>query len=111
MDWTEVLKVAQLPEYNNVSDCKALEREVVNELKVQSYNPTAVTIDGKWIVFVAGGRSPALQYFATRPWAAERPSPRTTSCALLSIIPASLAMAMNWKPSAKRRWAAEMSAT
>jgi hypothetical protein len=36
MDWSEVLRVANLPEYRNVSECKALVREVANELKIKS---------------------------------------------------------------------------
>jgi len=34
MDWDEVLRVAGLPEYDSVSQCKALVREVADELKV-----------------------------------------------------------------------------
>jgi hypothetical protein len=36
MDWHEVLRVASLPEYRNVEECKALVREVANELKVKN---------------------------------------------------------------------------
>jgi hypothetical protein len=36
MDWNEVKRVASLPEYRDVSECKALVREVANELKLQS---------------------------------------------------------------------------
>ena len=36
MDWNEVKRVAGLPEYRDVSECKALVREVANELKLQS---------------------------------------------------------------------------
>jgi hypothetical protein len=36
MDWSEVLRVANLPEYRNVKECKALVRKVANELKVKS---------------------------------------------------------------------------
>lgn len=35
MNWAEVLRVANLPEYRNVEDCKALVREVADELKVR----------------------------------------------------------------------------
>jgi hypothetical protein len=37
VDWHEVLRVANRPEYRNVDQCKALVREVANELK--SKNP------------------------------------------------------------------------
>ena len=36
MDWNEVLRVANLPEYRNVNECKALVREVANELKTKN---------------------------------------------------------------------------
>jgi hypothetical protein len=36
MNWSEVLRVANLPEYRNVKECKALVREVANELKIKS---------------------------------------------------------------------------
>jgi hypothetical protein len=36
VDWNEVLRVANRPEYRNVEQCKALVREVANELKVKS---------------------------------------------------------------------------
>jgi hypothetical protein len=36
MDWSEVLRVANLPEYRNVNECKALVRKVANELKLKS---------------------------------------------------------------------------
>jgi len=36
MNWAEVLRVANLPEYRNSEECKALVREVANELKVQN---------------------------------------------------------------------------
>jgi hypothetical protein len=40
MDWDEVLRVASLPEYRNVDECKALVREVADELKIRSpYDP------------------------------------------------------------------------
>jgi hypothetical protein len=40
MNWDEVLRVANLPEYRNVDMCKALVTEVANELKIKSpYNP------------------------------------------------------------------------
>jgi hypothetical protein len=40
MNWDEVLRVANLPEYRNVAECKALVREVADELKVKyPYNP------------------------------------------------------------------------
>jgi hypothetical protein len=35
MDWEEVLRVASLPEYSNVKECKKLVREVSDELKVK----------------------------------------------------------------------------
>lgn len=35
MNWKEVLRVAELPEYRNVEECKTLVREVANELKVK----------------------------------------------------------------------------
>jgi hypothetical protein len=35
MNWAEVLRVANLPEYRNVNECKALVREVANELKIR----------------------------------------------------------------------------
>ena len=36
MNWDEVLRVANLPEYRNVNECKALVREVAHELKIKS---------------------------------------------------------------------------
>ena len=36
MDWSEVLRVANLPEYRNVNMCKALVNEVAHELKIES---------------------------------------------------------------------------
>lgn len=36
MNWSEVLRVANLPEYRNVKECKALVHEVANELKIKS---------------------------------------------------------------------------
>jgi len=36
MDWSEVLRVANLPEYRNVNECKALVNEVGHELKIKS---------------------------------------------------------------------------
>ncbi|NOS70866.1 MAG: hypothetical protein HOP33_13160 [Verrucomicrobia bacterium] len=36
MDWKEVLRVASLPEYRNVEECKVLVCEVANELKIKS---------------------------------------------------------------------------
>ena len=35
VNWKEVLRVAGLPEYRNVEECKALVREVADELKVK----------------------------------------------------------------------------
>ena len=35
MNWSEVLRVANLPEYRNVNECKALVRKVANEIKVK----------------------------------------------------------------------------
>ncbi len=36
MDWKEVLRVAGLAEYRNVEECKALVREVADELKIKN---------------------------------------------------------------------------
>ena len=36
MNWDEVLRVANLPEYRNVAECKALVREVADELKLKN---------------------------------------------------------------------------
>jgi hypothetical protein len=36
LNWEEVRRVAQLPEYRNLEECKTLVREVANELKVNS---------------------------------------------------------------------------
>jgi hypothetical protein len=36
MDWNEVLRVANRPEYRNVEQCKLLVREVANELKTKN---------------------------------------------------------------------------
>jgi len=36
MDWQEVLRVASLPEYRNVKECKALVRDVADELKAKN---------------------------------------------------------------------------
>ncbi|MCU0786326.1 MAG: nucleotidyltransferase [Verrucomicrobia bacterium] len=36
MDWNEVARVANLPEYRNLEACKALVREVADELKVKN---------------------------------------------------------------------------
>jgi hypothetical protein len=36
MDWQEVQRVAQRPEYRNVEECEALVSEVANELKIKS---------------------------------------------------------------------------
>lgn len=36
VDWKEVLRVANRPEYRSVGQCKALVREVANELKVKN---------------------------------------------------------------------------
>jgi hypothetical protein len=36
MNWDEVLRVANLPEYRNVEICKALVREAAHELKIKS---------------------------------------------------------------------------
>src|ERR1035438_7924160 len=36
VDWNEVLRVANRPEYRNVKECKALVREVADELKIKS---------------------------------------------------------------------------
>jgi hypothetical protein len=36
MDWQEVRRLADLPEYRNLPDCVALVREVANELKIEN---------------------------------------------------------------------------
>jgi len=36
MNWSEVLRVANLPEYRNVNECKALVNGVAHELKIKS---------------------------------------------------------------------------
>lgn len=36
MNWTEVRRVAQLPEYRNLKECETLVNEVANELKLRS---------------------------------------------------------------------------
>ncbi len=36
MDWSELLRVANLPEYRNVNECKTLVNEVAHELKLKS---------------------------------------------------------------------------
>lgn len=36
MDWNEVLRIANLPEYRNVDLCKSLARGVANELEIES---------------------------------------------------------------------------
>ncbi len=36
MDWKEVLRIANLPEYRNLAQCRALVSEVANELKIES---------------------------------------------------------------------------
>jgi hypothetical protein len=36
MDWGEMLRVADRPEYRNLEECKTLVREVANELKVKN---------------------------------------------------------------------------
>jgi hypothetical protein len=36
MNWSEVLRVANLPEYRNVNECKALVNEIAHELKIKS---------------------------------------------------------------------------
>ena len=36
VDWSEVLRVANLPEYRNVKECKMLVNEVADELKIKS---------------------------------------------------------------------------
>jgi hypothetical protein len=36
MNWSEVLRVANLPEYRNVNECKTLVNEVAHELKIKS---------------------------------------------------------------------------
>ena len=36
MNWSEVLRVANLPEYHNVNECKTLVNEVAHELKIKS---------------------------------------------------------------------------
>jgi len=40
MNWAEVQRIAQRPEYRNIAECKALVDEVANELKIRSpFNP------------------------------------------------------------------------
>ena len=36
MNWNEVGRVAQLPEYRNLEQCEALVKEVADELKIKS---------------------------------------------------------------------------
>jgi hypothetical protein len=36
MNWSEVKRIAELPEYRNAPDCEALVREVADELNIQS---------------------------------------------------------------------------
>ena len=36
MDWKEVLRIANLPEYRNLAQCKSLVNEVASELKIDS---------------------------------------------------------------------------
>jgi hypothetical protein len=36
MDWTEVRRIAQLPEYRNLAECQKLVRDVARELKIKS---------------------------------------------------------------------------
>src|SRR5947209_7945004 len=36
MNWEEVVRIANLPEYRNLKECKALVREVADELKIKS---------------------------------------------------------------------------
>lgn len=36
MDWIEVLRIANRPEYRNVEQCKALVRQVANEFKIKN---------------------------------------------------------------------------
>ncbi len=36
IDWSEVLRIANLPEYRNLEECKALVCEVANELKIKN---------------------------------------------------------------------------
>jgi hypothetical protein len=36
VDWNEVLRIANLPEYRNVKECKMLVKEVADELKIKS---------------------------------------------------------------------------
>ncbi len=36
INWAEVLRVSNLPQYRNTEDCKALVREVANELKIKN---------------------------------------------------------------------------
>ena len=37
MDWSEVKRVANLPEYRNLKECEALIQEVADELKIRSH--------------------------------------------------------------------------
>jgi hypothetical protein len=36
VDWTEVRRVANLPEYRNIAECVKLVEEVADELKIKS---------------------------------------------------------------------------
>ena len=36
MNWAEIRRVAQLPEYRNLNECETLVNEVANELKLES---------------------------------------------------------------------------
>jgi hypothetical protein len=36
MNWDEVLRIANLPEYRNLDECKTLIREVADELRIKS---------------------------------------------------------------------------
>jgi hypothetical protein len=36
MDWTEVRRIAQLPEYRNVKECEALVQQLADELKLEN---------------------------------------------------------------------------
>jgi len=41
MDWKEVLRVASLPEYRNLDECKSMVIELANDLKIQNPFDTA----------------------------------------------------------------------
>ena len=56
MDWNEVLRVANRPEYRNVEQCKALVREVANDSKPKI---PSIPIEGSisWADWLKGRRA------------------------------------------------------